>query len=232
MLALLNVRFGDLRCGAAVGLPQLQIDAASAITACAQVRFVPHSRHPGGQHAACGCRRPFRKSCSAAFRRKSNVRNGPHPDRGGADGLGIVILAVLVGTPGVLVLIWWTLRPADEIKVYPARQINPQGGGIAWHMPLVRRIGSDRIEWGIPFASSCTLIIAAPGLCLVPGATMMLHPSRNGWPLWPPSYRLWVSQIMAFYPPAVRSTFAEVARTWRMRTLSYDQLIRLGFRAC
>lgn len=44
MLALLNVRFGDLRCGAAVGLPQLQKDAASAITACAQVRFVPQSR--------------------------------------------------------------------------------------------------------------------------------------------------------------------------------------------
>jgi len=40
MLALLNVRFGDLRCGAAVGLPQLQKDAASAIAACAQVRFV------------------------------------------------------------------------------------------------------------------------------------------------------------------------------------------------
>lgn len=35
-----NVWFGDLHCGAAVTLPHLQNDAASAIAACAQVWFV------------------------------------------------------------------------------------------------------------------------------------------------------------------------------------------------
>lgn len=47
MLTMLNVRIGDLRCGAAGGLPQRQKDAASAIATCAQVRFVriPPVRH-------------------------------------------------------------------------------------------------------------------------------------------------------------------------------------------
>lgn len=45
VLTLVKVRFGDLCCGAAVGLPQLQRDAASAIAAAAQVRSVPRNRH-------------------------------------------------------------------------------------------------------------------------------------------------------------------------------------------
>lgn len=40
MLTLVNVRFADLRRGAAIGPRELRKDAASAIAECAQVRFV------------------------------------------------------------------------------------------------------------------------------------------------------------------------------------------------